>query len=1214
MPPMKTDAIKAFLTQFAPSDLAALYSYNQEVQVIVARGNGERVQGDYKGRKFLAYTDGDQTWKPIRIPINANSEPSYEDSPMAYDLLAHAEGIGMTGWDWVNKISRWVAFDFDAITGHSEKHSKKLTDDELENIRKCLEGIDTVTIRRSTGGKGLHLYVFLEPLHTSNHNEHAAVARAVLSQLSGFAGFDFSSKVDICGGNMWVWHRKMAGTQGLEILKQGTTLAKVPANWRDYTKVVSGRRAKNLPTFIEAQQSGNPDIENFFEELTGQRLRVQPDVDHKRVMDWLTENYPSAVWWDAEHHMLVTHTALLKECHEALNLRGSFETNAVGADKGFDHNCFDGNTEVMTEDGPKKFQEISGQKIRLYVRTLSGMKWIESEIKCFGKQLTYPMYFGDGTKVRATYNHRWYAKSNSKNSTEQELLTWELKEGKSQLPIVSLDLPEYDPQGYAHGFVFGDGWFVNCRGKTSTSVSLFKNDNDLCKLLCQYGNLGTLKYPGHGYVNTINQLPNDWKYLPTNCTKEYALGFILGLISADGFVNNHLQIFQSDYEVLVEVQRLAMYCGLRPFNIRRLYSEGYDNAKASYALSISTYNLRRDHFIRRDQRDLFTQRKKHSCVTVSKIDWDTPFEEAVYCAVVPLWGNFTLANLVITGNCFAFPLARGAWAVRRYSVGVSEHPFWEQDGSGFTRCFYNREADLPTASRIYDGIEDPSGGFWFPTADDAQKAARLIGVDLCLPNWALGKKARLKLHKSGKLLVEIDKSNEDPKLPNWLAENKKFKRMFNMKQIGPAEPESLKLDESLRHLVSESDGDRGWVIRSHKNWISEPFTHVKTYLQGLGHSTQVVSSILGSNITEAWTLVNQPFKDEYPRDRQWNRDSARLRYRPSIEKDRLNYPTWSKILNHIGKGLDDAVKANAWCKANGIATGADWLKCWMASLFQEPLEPLPYLFMYGPQDSGKSIFHEALALLMTRGVVRADYALTSKSNFNGELEYGVLCVIEETDLRKNADAYNKIKDWVTSRQLPLHRKSMQPIMIPNTTHWIQCANSHLNCPVFPGDTRITMMLVDSLDPKEMIPKKLIIPMLEAEASDFMSEILSLELPPSNDRLNVPCIVTEDKTMAEHANMSSLETFCLEKCFHAPGTKTKFSEFYDKFTEWLDPNQIGQWTKIRVGRELPPKFVKAVFGPNEQWIGNLSFTQIAEADFGPRWVSQGGRLVQITRDS
>ena len=180
----KTEAIRRFLQQFTHSDLAALYNHNMEVQVNVAQDGGSRVEGDYKGRQWHGWTDGAQTWKSFRVPYKAKSEPEYTDRPITFDLVEHAEGIGLTGWDWVDRVSRWVGFDFDAIVGHADAHTRKLSEEELEDIKKLINNVPWVTLRKSTSGKGLHLYVFMEPFATKNHTEHAAVARAILSKLS----------------------------------------------------------------------------------------------------------------------------------------------------------------------------------------------------------------------------------------------------------------------------------------------------------------------------------------------------------------------------------------------------------------------------------------------------------------------------------------------------------------------------------------------------------------------------------------------------------------------------------------------------------------------------------------------------------------------------------------------------------------------------------------------------------------------------------------------------------------------------------------------------------------------------------------------------------------------------------------------------------------------------------------------------------------------
>ena len=197
--PTKTEAIKAFLKVSTWPDLAALYTSDMEVQVNVGQDGGERISSEgFKGRKSHSYSDGLTTWKSFRIPWKANSDPEYNDFEINFDLAEHADAIGLTGWDWFNKISRWVAFDFDDISGHN---SNALIDAELEAVKEAACKIPWVTVRKSTSGGGLHLYVFLN-VPTANHTEHAALARSILGKMSAAAGFDFESKVDVCGGIM----------------------------------------------------------------------------------------------------------------------------------------------------------------------------------------------------------------------------------------------------------------------------------------------------------------------------------------------------------------------------------------------------------------------------------------------------------------------------------------------------------------------------------------------------------------------------------------------------------------------------------------------------------------------------------------------------------------------------------------------------------------------------------------------------------------------------------------------------------------------------------------------------------------------------------------------------------------------------------------------------------------------------------------------------
>jgi hypothetical protein len=171
------------------------------------------------------------------------------------------------------------------------------------------------------------------------------------------------------------------------------------------------------------------------------------------------------------------------------------------------------------------------------------------------------------------------------------------------------------------------------------------------------------------------------------------------------------------------------------------------------------------------------------------------------------------------------------------------------------------------------------------------------------------------------------------------------------------------------------------------------------------------------------------------------------------------------------------------------------------------------------------------------------------------------------------------------------------------------------CPIFPGDTRITICHVEDLSLAEKTPKRKLIEDLKKEAPDFLAEILRVELPEPNDRLNIPVIATQDKMDAENANMTDIDLFLKEKTYYIPGHSIHYSELYDKFVEWLDPNQQYKWTKIRFGRELPRKHPKGRSTKDSQFIvGNISWVPPnPEHKIRKRLVLQGETLIEDEKD-
>jgi len=297
------------------------------------------------------------------------------------------------------------------------------------------------------------------------------------------------------------------------------------------------------------------------------------------------------------------------------------------------------------------------------------------------------------------------------------------------------------------------------------------------------------------------------------------------------------------------------------------------------------------------------------------------------------------------------------------------------------------------------------------------------------------------------------------------------------------------------------------------------------------------------------------------------------------------------------------VRETSWCRNWGIFSGKDYLTAWISCLIREPFEPLPYLFMYGPQNSGKSIFHEAVSLLVTGGVVKADRALTNSNDFNGELANAVLGVIDEVNIaHAGPSVYNKIKEWTTSQYTSIHAKYQQVYQQRNCLHFVQTANFRDNCPIFPGDTRITAMYVGPLI--EEIPKTILTRALEEEAPHFMATLMGLSLPTSDTRLRLPILDTAGKEQAAESNRDPLEEFFAETCYTVPGEKILFKDFYARFVESLSAFEQASWTKRKVRQNIPDRFPVGNNTGGQLYIGNLSFTAKDVPPDTKRYIAKG----------
>ena len=569
-------------------------------------------------------------------------------------------------------------------------------------------------------------------------------------------------------------------------------------------------------------------------------------------------------------------------------------------------------------------------------------------------------------------------------------------------------------------------------------------------------------------------------------------------------------------------------------------------------------------------------------------------------------------------NCFAFPMPEGGFKVFRFGKGHREHSSWSQDGQGYTSCYFNCRPNLESAA-LSMGAAEVATGYQFETLYHAAKAAKALGADLSQVEAWMDEDRETELQcvkQTGRLKIKIEKRPNDRKPGlGWSETRKYWEKIFKVE----CEPREMKnaeypeFDNIFRAMVTPGGEQAGWAMWdvAQEDWDTGPANHVKLILQADGYTKNEAEQVMGTVLKKRWRLVNMPFMPEFPGNRQWNYKAPQYRYTPaSLTDDECpKHPYWDMILDHVFADLDEALAENVWAIRFGIKTGRQYGQLWIASMLREPFEPLPYLFLHGPQNSGKSILHEAIAKLITGGICRADKALTSTGEHNGELANAVLAVVEETNLngRGGERALNRMKDWVTAEFIQIRRMRTDSYLQQNTLKFIQCSNERNHCLIMRGDTRITILYVSEIDLDDEIPKTMLKKSLESESSHFMRTLLDLEIPPPRGRLRIPVIATRDKENLEVENMNWLLRFISEHTFEIKGTKIPYKEFYSRFQDILPEEDKSYWTHKQVKIFLPRLNPSGrAGGAGETFIANMAWDPNTESD-GVELILRDGRL-------
>jgi hypothetical protein len=575
-------------------------------------------------------------------------------------------------------------------------------------------------------------------------------------------------------------------------------------------------------------------------------------------------------------------------------------------------------------------------------------------------------------------------------------------------------------------------------------------------------------------------------------------------------------------------------------------------------------------------------------------------------------------------NCFMRPMLKGGWDVYRFGHGTEEHPLWSLRGE-HTYCPLNQEVNLKQACTGAEGVEceNTKDGFQFIGTEEANQALAYMGATIQWPEINdLQTREIWIASRNDRILVSIkrDRADQPRVFKGWEAKPSKWNKLLSTKVTKEQTDRDvlLEFDNRVRMTKVRDETDKGdsggvadlWFLRDASDrWVVHKKDDISLALQADGLSTKQVARILGLSVHHAWESVIVPFAPEYLGDRKWNYGAPQLAIQPATleQNDRPHHPHWDLILEHLGEELNPILPDLEWTKEWGVKTGGDYLKAWIAIMFREPFAKVPYLFFWGPQNCGKSIFHEAIELLVTKGVTPIDKAFTNPGDFNGELMHTLLGVIEEADIAAaGPKAYQKLKAWTTGLTVGINAKYKNIVTIKNYLHFVQMANTLSSLAVYGSDSRVTACKVSPLE--TIIGKNELLRRLLEEAPHFLRMLFDWNFPHNEPgRYRIPEVDTQSKRAVIEGNRDPLEEFIQERCYEIDGAITTLADFCEAFFKGLSAVEKHQYTKLAVRRQLNETFPIGRHSRNVVCVGNLSLTSDEEPS--EPWLVQGDRLVR-----
>jgi DNA primase len=325
----------------------------------------------------------------------------------------------------------------------------------------------------------------------------------------------------------------------------------------------------------------------------------------------------------------------------------------VVEDKAFYH-CLAAETRVLTRDGPRRIDELAGQRIDVLTR---GGQWTSGTFANYGRQQLWRIDLSrNGVKkaIFATSGHRWFVRGR-----HSAVITTELRPGHRLETVLAPGRSDWklDPAGVRHGIVFGDGSLQGGRyghvhlhgSKDEALVAWFPEQVAVQR--AYGGDKPYLRiYGGRAFAHM--------KALPAlDRDESYLLGFLAGYLAADGHVakDGTVMLHSASRANLEAVRAIASRLGIGTYGVTAARRRGLHGRESDvFRIHFVPSTLDSALFLLEEARRRFAAADKG----FDRLRWvvssvaATDRVEDVFCAEVPVEHAFALEDNILTGNCF----------------------------------------------------------------------------------------------------------------------------------------------------------------------------------------------------------------------------------------------------------------------------------------------------------------------------------------------------------------------------------------------------------------------------------------------------------------------------------------------------------------------------------------------------------------------------------